>query len=114
MLWASTSTKNPNYRDILYAEELIGPDTVDTMPAATLEAFRDHGRVRATIEEGLAESRQVMAQLAAVGIAMAAVTRKLKEQGVEAFVNDYQKLLNSIAEKRWRFIAEARPSSLKG
>ena len=100
MLWASTSTKNPKYRDILYAEELIGPDTVDTMPASTLDGFRDHGKVRATIEEGLAESRQVMAQLAEVGIDFAAVTRKLEEQGVEAFARDYQKLLNSIAEKR--------------
>jgi len=100
MLWASTSTKNPRYRDVLYAEELIGPDTIDTMPASTLDAFRDHGQVRATIEEGLAESRQVMAQLAEVGIDFAAVTHKLEEQGVEAFANDYQKLVNSIAEKR--------------
>ena len=107
MLWASTSTKNPKYRDILYAEELIGPDTVDTMPASTLDAFRDHGKVRATIEEGLAESRQVMAQLAEVGIDFAAVTRKLEEQGVEAFAKDYQKLLNSIAEKRAQVLASA-------
>jgi transaldolase/glucose-6-phosphate isomerase len=105
MLWASTSTKNPKYRDILYAEELIGPDTVDTMPASTLDAFRDHGKVRATIKEGLAESRQVMAQLAEVGIDMAAVTRQLEEQGVEAFAKDYQKLLNSIAEKRAQALA---------
>jgi transaldolase/glucose-6-phosphate isomerase len=100
MLWASTSTKNPKYRDVLYAEELIGPDTVDTMPASTLDAFRDHGKVCATIGEGLAESRQVMGQLAEVGIDFAAVTQKLEEQGVEAFAKDYQKLLNSIAEKR--------------
>jgi len=100
MLWASTSTKNPKYRDILYAAELIGPDTIDTMPASTLDAFRDHGEVRATIEEGLAECRQVMAQLAEVGIDFAAVTRKLEEQGAEAFAKDYQKLLDSIAEKR--------------
>jgi transaldolase/glucose-6-phosphate isomerase len=100
MLWASTSTKNPKYRDVLYAEELIGPNTIDTMPASTLDAFRDHGQVGATIEEGLAESRQVMAQLAEVGIDFAAVTQKLEEQGVEAFAKDYQKLLNSIAEKR--------------
>jgi transaldolase/glucose-6-phosphate isomerase len=108
MLWASTSTKNPKYHDVLYAEELIGPDTVDTMPASTLDAFRDHGKVRATIEEGLAESRQVMAQLAQVGIDMAAVTRKLEEQGVEAFAKDYQKLLNSIAEKRAQVLASPR------
>src|SRR5208282_3912332 len=100
MLWASTSTKNPKYRDTLYAAELIGPDTIDTMPASTLDAFRDHGKVLATIEEGLAESRQVMAQLAEVGIDFVAVTRKLEEQGVEAFAKDYQKLLKSIAEKR--------------
>jgi transaldolase/glucose-6-phosphate isomerase len=116
MLWASTSTKNPKYRDVLYAEELIGPDTVDTMPAATLDAFRDHGRVRATIEEGLTESRQVMAQLAEVGIDMAAVTRELEEQGVEAFANDYQKLLNSIAEKRAQVleVGAVRPSTMLG
>lgn len=112
MLWASTSTKNPKYRDILYAEELIGPDTVDTMPASTLDAFRDHGKVRATIEEGLAESRQVMAQLAEVGIDLAAVTRKLEEQGVEAFAKDYQKLLNSIAEKRAQVLASAPKASV--
>ncbi|MGO8734358.1 MAG: bifunctional transaldolase/phosoglucose isomerase [Terriglobia bacterium] len=100
MLWASTSTKNPKYPDTLYAAELIGPDTIDTMPASTLDAFRDHGKVLATIEEGLAESRQVMAQLAEVGVDFAAVTRKLEEQGVEAFAKDYQKLLKSIAEKR--------------
>jgi len=111
MLWASTSTKNLKYRDVLYAEELIGPDTVDTMPASTLDAFRDHGKVCATIGEGLAESRQVMAQLAEVGIDLAAVTRKLEEQGVEAFANDYQKLLNSIAEKRAQVLASASKAS---
>jgi transaldolase/glucose-6-phosphate isomerase len=112
MLWASTSTKNPKYRDVLYAEELIGPDTVDTMPASTLDAFRDHGKVRATIEEGLAESCQVMAQLAEVGSDFAAVTRKLEEQGVEAFAKDYQKLLNSIAEKRAQVLASASKASV--
>jgi transaldolase/glucose-6-phosphate isomerase len=111
MLWASTSTKNPKYRDVLYAEELIGPDTVDTMPASTLDAFRDHGKVRATIGEGLADSRQVMAQLAGVGIDFAAVTRKLEVQGVEAFANDYQKLLDSIAEKRAQVLASASKAS---
>jgi transaldolase/glucose-6-phosphate isomerase len=111
MLWASTSTKNPKYRDILYAEELIGPDTVDTMPASTLDAFRDHGKVRATIEEGLAESRQVVAQLAEVGIDMAAVTRQLEEQGVEAFAKDYQKLLDSIAQKRAQVLASPPKAS---
>ena len=104
MLWASTSTKNPKYRDILYAAELIGPDTIDTMPASTMDAFRDHGEVHTTIEEGLAECRQVMARLEEVGIDFASVTRKLEEQGVEAFANDYQKLLSSISEKRDRVL----------
>jgi len=107
MLWASTSAKNPKYRDVLYAEELIGRDTIDTMPASTLDAFRDHGNVRATIEEGLAGSRQVMAELAGVGIDLDAVTRKLEEQGVEAFAKDYQKLLDSIAHKRAQVMATA-------
>jgi transaldolase/glucose-6-phosphate isomerase len=112
MLWASTSTKNPKYRDVLYAEELIGPDTIDTMPASTLDAFRDHGKVRATIEVGVAASRQVMAQLAEVGIDFAAVTRTLEEQGVEAFAKDYQKLLDSIAEKRAQVRASAPKASV--
>jgi transaldolase/glucose-6-phosphate isomerase len=111
MLWASTSTKNPKYRDVLYAEELIGPDTVDTMPASTLDAFRDHGKACATIEEGVAEARQVVAQLAEVGIRLAAVTRKLEEQGVEAFAGDYQKLLKSIAEKRAQVLTSAPKAS---
>jgi transaldolase/glucose-6-phosphate isomerase len=114
MLWASTSTKNPKYRDVLYAEELIGPHTIDTMPASTMDAFRDHGKVRVTIEEGLAECRQVMARLAGVGIDFAAVTRKLEEQGVEAFANDYQKLLGSISAKRAQIlgVGAVRESSL--
>jgi transaldolase len=108
MLWASTSTKNAKYPDTLYAAELIGPDTIDTMPASTLDAFRDHGKVRITIEEGLKECRQVMGQLAEVGIDFAAVTRKLEEQGVEAFAKDYKKLLDSLDEKRARFAGAGR------
>jgi transaldolase/glucose-6-phosphate isomerase len=113
MLWASTSTKNPKYRDVLYAEELIGPDTIDTMPASTLDAFRDHGNVRATIENGLAESHQVMVALAEVGIDMAAVTRQLEQQGVQAFANDYQKLLDTIAGKRARVVGAVREPPLR-
>jgi transaldolase len=108
MLWASTSTKNPRYPDTLYAAELIGPDTIDTMPASAMDAFRDHGKVRITIEEGLEECRQVMAQLVEVGIDFAAVTRKLEEQGVEAFAKDYQKLLDSLDEKRAGFAGAGR------
>ncbi len=99
-LWGSTSTKNPKYNDVLYVEDLIGPDTVNTMPTATMDAFRDHGKTRATIEEGLDEARQVIAQLAAAGIDLGAVTQQLEDQGVEAFAHDYKKLLASIEEKK--------------
>ncbi len=110
MLWASTSTKNPKYPDTLYAAALIGPDTIDTMPVATMDAFRDHGKVRATVEEGLADARQVMAELSRVGIDLASVTRKLEEQGVESFSKDYQKLLDTISGKRAQVLASAPKS----
>src|SRR5207302_2630523 len=77
VLWASTSTKNPNYRDVLYIEELIGPDTVNTVPPATLEAFRDHGKPRQSLTEDLDGARKTMADLAGVGIVMKDVTDKL-------------------------------------
>jgi transaldolase/glucose-6-phosphate isomerase len=77
VLWASTSTKNPQYRDVMYVEELIGPDTVNTMPPATLEAFRDHGRVRASLEEDLESAGDTREILAQVGISMPAVTDRL-------------------------------------
>jgi transaldolase len=100
-LWGSTSTKNPNYSDILYVQELIGRDTVNTMPTATIDAYRDHGKPEAdTIEQGLDEARRVIAALPGVGIDLRAVTQKLEDNGVEAFANDYKKLLASIEEKK--------------
>ena len=81
-LWASTSTKNPAYRDVLYAEELIGPDTVDTMPLTTIENFRDHGRVRHSIEDNIPEAKAELAALEEVGIHYDQVTRQLQEEGV--------------------------------
>jgi transaldolase/glucose-6-phosphate isomerase len=108
MLWASTGTKNPQYSDTLYVDTLIGPDTINTMPAATLGAYRDHGKPRPTIEEGLDDARSVMKQLAEVGIDLAAITRKLEEQGVESFAKDYEKLLAALAEKRRQY-TPARP-----
>ena len=80
MLWASTGTKNPRYSDTLYVDPLIGPDTINTMPAATMAAYRDHGKPRATIEEGLDEARGALKQLAGVGIDLAAITGKLEER----------------------------------
>jgi len=100
VLWASTSTKNPKYRDVLYVEQLIGPDTVDTMPPATIVAFRDHGQVRVTIEDGLDEVRQTFDQLKEVGIDFRAVTQKLEDDGVQSFSNDFAKLLSVVEDKR--------------
>jgi len=99
-LWASTSTKNPAYRDVLYAEELIGPDTVDTMPLETIENFRDHGRVRLSIEDNLEEAHQVFDALEKIGIHYDQVTQQLQDEGVQKFADSFHKLFEGIAEKR--------------
>jgi transaldolase / glucose-6-phosphate isomerase len=99
VLWASTSTKNPKYRDVLYGEELIGPNTVNTMPPATLEAFRDHGQVRASLEEDLEAAHDTMAVLAQVGISMQEVTEKLLDEGVRLFAEPFDKLLDTLAHR---------------
>jgi len=96
VLWASTSTKNPKLSDVLYIEELIGPDTVNTIPPATLDAFRDHGVPRASLESGLDEAREVMGKLAACGISMKEVTDALVTQGVKLFSDAFEKLLGVI------------------
>ncbi len=99
-LWASTSAKNPNYRDVVYAEALIGPDTVDTMPPATIEAFRDHGVVSGdTVSADYAGAHQVMDQLAEAGINMEDVTQQLLDSGVTTFADSYDALIRGIAEK---------------
>lgn len=95
-LWASTGTKNPEYPDTLYVESLIGPDTVNTVPPATLEAFLDHGRVRETIEEDIAGARERIARLAEAGVDLAAVTDQLLEEGVAAFAESFRALLKAI------------------
>jgi transaldolase/glucose-6-phosphate isomerase len=99
-LWASTGTKNPNYSDLLYVEALIGPDTVNTLPPATFTAFRDHGRVRPTLEEDIKGARQTLISLAEVGIDLREVTAQLLEEGVRAFVEPFDKLLGAIEAKR--------------
>ena len=96
LLWASTSTKNPNYRDVVYVEELIGPDTVDTIPPATFEAFRDHGRPRASLTEDVDCACDTMAALAAAGISMSDVTDKLLADGVQLFSDAFDKLLKAV------------------
>lgn len=100
LLWASTSTKNPQYRDVKYVEELIGPETVDTMPPATFEAFRDHGRVRPTLEADVEGARRVMAELADLGISIDDVTDRLLADGLRLFAEPFTKLLDVIEARR--------------
>ena len=104
-LWASTSTKNPAYRDVMYVEELIGPQTVNTMPKETIEAFQDHGEVRPTLEQGLDEARALFEELAAVGIDYDDVTRVLEEEGVQKFADSFDELLEGVAAKRAQLVA---------
>src|SRR5205807_2112696 len=99
-LWASTSTKNPKYRDVIYVEELIGPETVDTVPPQTFNAFRDHGRPRLSLEENIRDAEQTMQELAAVGVNFKKVTDELSKDGVKLFVDSFQKLLNVIESRR--------------
>jgi transaldolase/glucose-6-phosphate isomerase len=100
LLWASTGTKNKAYSDVLYVEELIGRNTINTMPPATLDAFRDHGKVRDTLEVGMDEAQRVLADLARTGISLDAVTRKLTQEGVRLFADAADKLLGALAKKR--------------
>ena len=106
-LWASTSTKNPDYRDVMYAEGLIGPDTVDTMPQTTLDAFREHGQPAATIEQGLDEAHETLRQLAEVGIDFRQATDQLQVEGVQLFADSYRKLIQGLRDKREAILAEA-------
>ena len=99
-LWGSTSTKNPRYSDVMYVDELIGPYTVNTMPPATIEAFRDHGKLGLTLEQDLDGARDAFRRLAEVGIELDAVTRKLQEDGVAAFGKSFDELIEAIERKR--------------
>lgn len=99
-LWASTSTKNPAYRDVIYVEELIGPDTVNTLPPATLEAFRDHGEVRQSVTEHVADAERALAALEAQGISLQAVTDTLLAEGLASFEQSFVTLLAGLGRKR--------------
>jgi transaldolase len=99
-LWASTSTKNPDYRDVVYVEELIGPDTVNTMPLETVGAFQDHGEVRATLEEGLDDAKRLLDELAGVGVDYDDVTATLEREGVQKFSDSFEELLDGVRAKR--------------
>ena len=102
VLWASTSTKTRGLSDVLYVEELIGRDTINTMPPATIDAFRDHGRVRPTLEQDIADAEQTMAFLADCDISIDDVTAKLTEEGVRQFAEAFDKLLGALERKRAR------------
>lgn len=98
-LWASTSTKNPQYSDTMYIDELIGPDTVNTIPEATMHAFIDHGTVSPTIDKDLAITHQQWAMLQSCGVDIGAVAHKLEEEGLQAFVQSFEELMESLDQK---------------
>jgi transaldolase len=98
-LWASTSTKNPEYRDVVYVESLIGPHTVNTMPPATIEAFRDHGQCARTVDRGYDEAEQVVARLAKLGIDFDAVTDQLLVEGLASFQKSFDTLIAGLERK---------------
>jgi transaldolase len=100
-LWASTSTKNPEYRDVIYVEELVGPDTVNTMPAETIKAFQDHGEVRGnTVAEKVNKAHKLLADLAKVGVDYDDVTETLELEGVQKFADSFAELLEGVRAKR--------------
>jgi transaldolase / glucose-6-phosphate isomerase len=100
LLWASTSTKNPKYRDVLYVEELIGPDTVNTIPPATMDAFRDHGVVRRTLDADLAAADATMTNLEKAGISMQKVTDQLLDEAIKLFADAFAKLIAAVEQKK--------------
>jgi transaldolase len=105
-LWASTSTKNPAYSDVMYAEELIGPDTVDTMPLETIENFRDHGHASITINKDIPGAIALFEALEAVGISYAQVTHQLLVEGVQKFSDSFHDLFKTIEAKRQALAAQ--------
>ena len=106
-LWASTGTKNAAYSDILYVQELIGPDTVNTMPPATIDAFRDHGVARRTIDDGYADAERVLGGLAAAGISLDEITDELQADGVKAFEASFEKISETTMQKADEILKKA-------
>ena len=104
-LWASTSTKNPAYRDVLYVEELIGPETINTMPEETIKAFQGHGEVALTLEQGVDEARRFFEEIEAAGVDVDDVTRVLEEEGVQKFSDSFAELLDGIRAKRGELVS---------
>ncbi len=104
-LWASTSTKNPEYRDVIYVEELIGPDTVNTMPRETVEAFNDHGNVERTLDQDVEGARAVLQAFADAGIDYEDVVETLEREGVEKFAKSFRELFADLEAKRDQLVA---------
>jgi transaldolase len=104
-LWASTSTKNPDYRDVMYVEQLIGPDTVNTMPDETVKAFQDHGKAAPTLEQGIDEAHFVLESLQKAGVDYDDVTDTLEREGVQKFADSFKELIEGVEEKREAFVA---------
>ncbi len=107
-LWASTGTKNPAYSDTLYVDNLIGPDTVNTLPPATLKAFIDHGRASVTIDKDVAAARSRISALADIGISLETITKQLLDQGVAAFAKPFENLMRSLEEKKDRLAGSGK------
>ena len=107
-LWASTGTKNPAYSDTLYVDNLIGPDTVNTLPPATLKAFIDHGRASVTIDKDVAAARSRLSALADIGISLETITKQLLDQGVAAFAKPFENLMRSLEEKKDRLAGSGK------
>lgn len=108
-LWASTSTKNPSYRDVLYVEELIGADTVNTMPPATLKAFNDHGVVEARIRNDVSGARAAFTRLTALGVPVSTLIDQLEDEGVKSFEKSYRDLLSTLETRRRELVAQREP-----
>lgn len=111
-LWASTSAKNPAYRDVIYVEELVGPDTVNTLPPATLEAFRDHGETRRSVDSDIAGAERALAALEAAGVSLRTVTDRLLQEGVASFEQSFVTLLAGLARKRAALAAASASASV--
>ena len=105
VLWASTSTKNPAYLDVIYVEELIGPDTVNTMPEETVRAYQDHGRPEARLELGISDAHKLMDELAEAGVDYDDVTDTLEREGVEKFAASFTALLDGLRSKQESLVA---------
>jgi len=107
LLWASTSTKNPDYSDVKYVEALIGPDTVNTAPLETLDAYRDHGEPKARLEQDVKQARWVLERLPELGISIDNVTRQLEDEGVEKFNQSFDKLMETLTQRSPQHLTRA-------